>query len=260
MIIIEFAVNDEYDSISLESIEGLVRQCLLFDDKVPVLLFFTFNIEGLNIQHLQKSVGFHYQLPMISYRDALWPLIEKGAILWDLISADVVHPNDTGHRLCAYFLYHFIQQTYIIKEANNDSNIAMPLFLFSDTYESADIYSSRDSILDITVKTGWVPINNKRNRIGFSTNQSGSILEMRSFCREVTLGVISGEQLNSKIQIKVDGVIHDTISNFSKAIPNTAYVKFTRLFSYPKKSSHFIEINALDNDLFCIEYILYAGL
>ncbi len=85
MIIVEFAVNEIYPTDSA-AYEGLIRQCLKNTD-VPVILFFTTNNTGSNANQLvQSRIGAHYNLPMISYHDLIWPYVSAGEIPWDSLS------------------------------------------------------------------------------------------------------------------------------------------------------------------------------
>ena len=60
--------------------------------------------DGGNAQEWQGKVGRHYDLPMVSFRDALWPEIKEGRLKWNDVESDVVHPNDRGHDYCARFI------------------------------------------------------------------------------------------------------------------------------------------------------------
>ena len=112
LIVIEFAVNDAImgDELSIKScMEGLVRRCFSYNNDVPVLLLFMPGTNGGNVENLHIDVGSYYDLPMISDRDAVWPLIESNAVSQGALYADDIHPNDNGHRICAYLLYSFVK-------------------------------------------------------------------------------------------------------------------------------------------------------
>lgn len=55
-------------------------------------------------------VGRHYALPMLSFRDAVWPQIEAGHLAWRDVIADTVHPNDLGHRQAAQLCTSFFDR------------------------------------------------------------------------------------------------------------------------------------------------------
>lgn len=72
-VVVEFAVNDSNNQRAAESLEGLVRQILNQPNHPAVILLFMMHKNGSNAQEWHSKVGRHYDLPMISYRDALWP-------------------------------------------------------------------------------------------------------------------------------------------------------------------------------------------
>ena len=96
-VVIEYAVNDGNSQASAESLEGLVRQVLKQPNQPAVVLLFMMNHSGNNAQEWHGKIGEHYGLPMLSFRDALWPEIQAGRLKWDEVEADMVHPNDRGH-------------------------------------------------------------------------------------------------------------------------------------------------------------------
>jgi len=97
-VVVEYAANDPNTEAAAESMEGLVRQILKQPNSPAVVLLFTMHQGGGNAQEWHSKVGRHYGLPMVSYRDALWPEIQAGRMKWEDVEADVVHPNDRGHK------------------------------------------------------------------------------------------------------------------------------------------------------------------
>ena len=96
-VIVEYAVNDPNTKDSAETLEGLVRQILKQPNQPAVVLLFMMSQGGNNAQEWHGKVGAHYGLPVVSFRDGLWPEIKAGRLKWDVVMADVVHPNDLGH-------------------------------------------------------------------------------------------------------------------------------------------------------------------
>jgi lysophospholipase L1-like esterase len=101
-VVIEFAVNDNWTDG--EAFEGLVRQILAQPNQPAVLLLFMMWKNGGNDQEMQARVGAHYHLPMVSFRDALWPEMAAGRLKWSDYIVDSVHPNDAGHAAAASFI------------------------------------------------------------------------------------------------------------------------------------------------------------
>lgn len=102
LVVIEFAVNDNWTDG--EAYEGLVRQVLAEPNQPAVILLFMMWERGGNDQEMQAKVGMHYHLPMVSFRDAMWPEMAAGRLKWSDYIVDTVHPNDAGHAAAARFL------------------------------------------------------------------------------------------------------------------------------------------------------------
>jgi lysophospholipase L1-like esterase len=102
LVVIEFAVNDNWTDG--EAYEGLVRQILAQPNQPAVILLFMMWERGGNDQEMQAKVGVHYHLPMVSFRDAMWPEMAAARIKWSDYIVDTVHPNNAGHAAAARFL------------------------------------------------------------------------------------------------------------------------------------------------------------
>jgi lysophospholipase L1-like esterase len=139
-VIVEYAVNDPNTKDSAETLEGLVRQILTQPNQPAVLLLFMMSQGGNNAQEWHSKVGTHYGLPMVSFRDGLWPEIKAGRLKWDAVMADVVHPNDLGHACAAGFV------TSLLEHVSQVSATIKPLSapLFSDLYEHVMLLEAAD--------------------------------------------------------------------------------------------------------------------
>lgn len=102
LVILEFAVNDKDESIWASSYEGTVRQILA--QRCPLILLFMTHNHLRNCQRFQEVIGRHYDLPMVSYRDAVMPELMNGSLHWDKLSPDEVHPNPTAHSFAGKLL------------------------------------------------------------------------------------------------------------------------------------------------------------
>jgi lysophospholipase L1-like esterase len=148
-VVVEYAVNDPNTKDSAETLEGLVRQILRQPNQPAVVLLFMMSQGGNNAQEWHSKVGAHYGLPMISFRDALWPEIKAGRLKWDAVMADVVHPNDLGHECAAGFI------TSLLEHVSQESAVVKPLPapLFTDLYEHVALREATD--LKPLKKEGW---------------------------------------------------------------------------------------------------------
>ncbi|HOX39806.1 MAG TPA: SGNH/GDSL hydrolase family protein [Candidatus Brocadiia bacterium] len=155
LVMVEFGVNDGNDRNHAETFEGLIRQVLRQTGQPAAMLLFTMHRNGVNAQEWQTKIGFHYGLPMASFRDGVWPEIEAGRMKWEDVEADEVHPNDRGHRYCADFLIQILGKT--LSGLPPDGQIAkpsaMPHPLISDVFERAGMFAGEN--LKPIVNEGW---------------------------------------------------------------------------------------------------------
>ena len=97
VVIVEFSVNDTDRVMNKYSYDSLVRKILSCDSNPAVILLFTTMEDGTSLQDVHKEIGTAYDLPMISYHDAVYPEVAAGTLNWKDISPDNIHPNDAGH-------------------------------------------------------------------------------------------------------------------------------------------------------------------
>ena len=188
MVVIEFAVNDDPadPAGAAAAIEGLIRRSLQ-DPDVPVLLFQTMNSNGDTlIQGVHARIARHYSLPVISYRDACWPLIEAGILPWSELEADNLHPNDKGHLVGGYLLYDFLKRAAFAIDSSPDGPVAIPPFLASDLYQHAGILASGTALLEVRERQGWDLAGDGKQRYSFRSHAKGDRLVVRTRAREAT--------------------------------------------------------------------------
>jgi len=154
-VVVEYGVNDPNSEFAAETLEGLVRQILKLPNQPGVALLFTMNRAGGNAQEWHSKIGRHYALPMVSFRDALWPEIEAERIKWEDVEGDEVHPNDRGHKYCADFVTAALAT--ILAKMPEDAKLPaikpMPAPLISDVFEYATLFNQ--TAIAPTTNEGW---------------------------------------------------------------------------------------------------------
>ncbi|MBR6872621.1 MAG: SGNH/GDSL hydrolase family protein [Ruminococcus sp.] len=105
---VEFAVNDSSDEDCQAAYESIVRD--LTENGVAVVLLFSVTEADYSAQDYMKKIGQYYNLPMISYCDALRYMFENGRMTWKDFSDDQSHPNEAGHALVAEMIDYFFEQ------------------------------------------------------------------------------------------------------------------------------------------------------
>ena len=103
VVVIEFAVNDAGDETNGVCYESLALMAMEGPGNPAVVLLFSVFMDDYNLQDNLSRVGFHYDLPMVSIKNAVTPnfyedtpVITKRQYFYDLF-----HPSNDGHRIMA---------------------------------------------------------------------------------------------------------------------------------------------------------------
>lgn len=182
LVIVEYAVNDSTGSMMDDCYEGVLRQLLKSSENRAVIELFFMHKDGTSAQAGQVELGRHYGLPMISFRDAVWPELQAGAIKWETIYADVVHPNDAGHDIASDLLRGFLASSLaqLPKDDRALPGIApVPAPLKGDTYERCVLLRATD--FKPVSSNGWTCVRSSVWECGsaggrFEYEVSGQIL------------------------------------------------------------------------------------
>lgn len=199
-VVVEYAVNDPNALSAAETLEGLVRQILASPKQPAVALLFMMNQQGANAQEWLAKVGRHYRLPMVSYRDALWPEITAGRMQWSDISPDAVHPNDRGHAYASRFVISILEKALAaLPKGNEQSAIgSIPAPIFTDLYQHTALFEAE--ALQPVSNAGWSYDPNARC---WKSSRPGSVVEFELEGRDVFTmhWVIRGPMGRAKVTI-----------------------------------------------------------
>lgn len=185
VVIVEFSVNDTDKTMNKYSYDSLVRKILSHESAPAVILLFTTMDNGTSLQDVHKEVGKAYDLPMISYHDAVYPEVEAGTLAWGDISPDNIHPNDAGHDIIGQILSRYLDGVY-----DDRANAAEPASFTAEGY-TKDYYANAkllgsDDITAVSAENFDVSGNNVYTQFpdNWSTAGGGSItfdVECRNF-------------------------------------------------------------------------------
>mgnify|MGYP004605420229 CR=1 FL=1 len=150
VVIVEFSVNDTDAALNLQTYDSLVRKILQAENHPAVILLFTTQEDGTSLQDTHMQIGSAYNLPMISYKNAVLPEIEAGKFTWKDISPDNIHPNSVGHGIIGELLWSYFNSVYAKLDQIDTSDLT-----FKATPVTKDLYA-KGQLLDsktLTPKT-----------------------------------------------------------------------------------------------------------
>lgn len=138
IIFVDAAVNDDEDYSCKVAYESEIRKLLSSKSKPAVIeVFMTMNT-GFNVQDQQIAVGGRYNVPMISFRDAIKVEVENNKMKYADLLTDEVHPNDDGHYIISQLLINFINSVY-----ENDYKKDEEINIIDNTLETPCVFEDR---------------------------------------------------------------------------------------------------------------------
>lgn len=144
IVIVEFSVNDTDKVMNKYSYDSLVRKILSAENEPAVILLFTTQENGTSLQDVHKEIGAAYDLPMISYRDAVYPEVEAGTLKWTDISPDNIHPNDAGHDIIGQILGRYLDGVYENASSAEEPAPFTAESVTNDYYKNARLLNAAD--------------------------------------------------------------------------------------------------------------------
>ncbi len=196
-VIVEYACNDGNSPACAETLEGLVRQVLKQPHAPAVMILFMTKRTGDNTQEQHARVGAHYHLPMVSFRDGLWPQVKAGELNMDDFLADEVHPNDFGHAATANCVTHLLKAARSASPTN-DRTGPLPTPLTTDAFEHTALQEAVD--LKPVAGQGWTF---RADLKAWHAEQPGSTLEFSVKGRSILFmsHVIRGAMGRARVQV-----------------------------------------------------------
>ncbi|OXS59202.1 hypothetical protein B1A99_11250 [Cohnella sp. CIP 111063] len=111
LLFVEFAVNDwDYGAnvreAALRGMEGIVRQCRRLMPRADIVFVYAASDRNIS-EELPLTIAAHeevasrYGIPSVNLAFRVRTLAEAGAIRWEELAPDRIHPNDQGYALYA---------------------------------------------------------------------------------------------------------------------------------------------------------------
>ncbi|MBR4622887.1 MAG: SGNH/GDSL hydrolase family protein [Ruminococcus sp.] len=190
IIVIEFINDAGGGDFYKAAMESLVRKCLAYETK-PAVILLEMSLEGgSNAQEAHAAVGEKYNVPVLSYHDAVNPEIEAGNLTFtsskrkpsdtDGISSDGTHPNDCGHTMVFEILSNFISG--VMDKLDTIDTTDVPAFdpdsesIAGDIYKNAKVSDSSTGDVEVNMGDNFTDTTTPWNfQNGWSTGKGGTI-------------------------------------------------------------------------------------
>ena len=242
-MVVEFACNDDGSVASQEAYEGVVRRLLKKD--IAVLLLFMSTSSYTNVQDQHIPVGKNYDLPMVSFRDAMKymqsePLRYGKKTVKDYL-ADDVHPNDAGHKMAADLVGWQLEKIYLSLNSIGKTAPALQAAVTKNRLENAVLFNASSKPAEAD---GWSvqTCSAFRSWKGWSPSRAGATLKIESNCSIISMFFVKqGGNVGGRAKVYVDG---KAVATLEGDMPNTAgAVTATQVvFNETVAKDHTIEI------------------
>lgn len=164
IVFVDAAVNDHEGYSCKVAYESLIRKLLSSKSKPAVVEVFMTMDTGFNVQEQQVEIGQRYNVPMISFRDAVKVEVDKNKIKFSDLLTDEVHPNDAGHHIISQLLINLIEDVY-----KNDYIEGEEIKIIDNTLETQCVFGDR--YIDGTILNNLKII--PKQMIGFKNYDEG---------------------------------------------------------------------------------------
>lgn len=250
LVFVDFSVNDttEHTQRNIESYDGVLRKLWLSESAPAIVTIAMTQEDGTSFQEQHSAVCAAYDIPMISYKNAILDVIDNGHIVWKDISDDNIHPNIPGHAVLTELITSYLQD--VIDELDTidtEKESDFSTVYASDKYSSAAlIVPENDTPANAT---GWdTKLDTFGNFGGYWQVRSadGTFEGMEPLKFEVeakSIGVFYGKLTNkgATFDVIVDGEIAKTIdSDFSGGWGS--YVEAEAVIDFDEYGAHTVEI------------------
>ncbi|HEX2927309.1 MAG TPA: SGNH/GDSL hydrolase family protein [Ruminiclostridium sp.] len=240
IIFVEFAVNDRKEKTSMVAFESLLIRLMGLDTEPAVVLVFMVSEGGYSCQNEMVQIGMHYELPMISVKDAIVLEFAEGRMEWKDYSNDYIHPHETGHQLITELIIHYFDT---VGNKAPDPVYTLPA---STVYgnDFAELIMQDNTNAPVTAFGGFVPdttISQFPNGWTHKAGTAGESFIMELQCRNLFL--LYKESKNTETgsaDIYLDDIFVSAVNGYNSSGWNNPVVKL--IFSYEISAMHRIEI------------------
>lgn len=252
IIFIEF-INDVDNDFYKSTMDSLVRKCLSQPNNPAVIMIEMTMEDGTCPQNVHTEIGLKYDIPIISYHDAVLPEVEAGNIAWKDISPDNIHPNDVGHKMLGDMIVRFM--TEIIDDLDNldteakpfDESIESPT---GDKYKDAVLADKNSELVNCTDAGGFTEDTSPWNfKDGWAAPEGGTATFELEFQNLGILYWMTTDGKSGTASVTIDGVeCAELNADFTGGWGD--YAKNNELVSFDEKGKHTVTVTVPEGQKF----------
>lgn len=254
IIIIEY-INDEASVTYKETMDSLVRKALALPNNPAVIIMMPSTDGAYAPQDIHLEVAQHYEVPFISFHDAVQPEIKAGSFAWSDISPDTVHPNDAGHAMMAQMVQQLMQYTMDNMDTIGTEVTAFDASMKSltgDKYANAGLYdrkytSDKVKVVDegaFTIKSSkqWPYINDYATYTGGSCTFEITAKNIGFAYYKTTSGrcSVATVEVDGEVVAQIDG-------NFPGGWGN--YTEIASFYTSDEEATHTVKITVPEGEI-----------
>lgn len=267
IVIIEFAVNDAGDETQGDCYESLVLKSLATDNHPAVILLFSVFPSDWNLQDRLAPIGYHYNLPMVSVKDAVVNQFYQSKTDGNIISKrqffyDIYHPTNDGHTIMADCLINVFEKVDQSAEDFENINILKEPII-GNSFTNVRLLDRKDGYKYAAIKEGsFIECDTDLQMVEMDDNPFGSpqlpynwmkssqsgneSFKMTLQCKSLLLIFKdSGDSEFGKVVVYIDGEYART---FDPHKNNWTHCNTVILINDAQCKSHSIEIKMVEED------------
>lgn len=256
VVFVEFSVNDTTENTrrDVDSYDSLLRKIWNSESKPAIVCIGMTQENGTSVQNYHYDIAKSYDLPFISYRNAILDVIKNGHIKWTDISDDNIHPNTVGHKVLTEIITHYLAKVNSEKDTAEGEESNFSTAYSSDKYANAVTYTPANieavdetNTFEAHADSVW------SNMTGYwGIRQKGGFNGARLVFKDVeakNIGILYGRMTGGGtiLDVYVDGVLAKSVdTRFPGGWGNYAEAAF--IASFEQSSKHTIEIVPRDEE------------
>lgn len=263
IVFVDFSVNDTTERTELNKLtyESLMRKLWSAESSPAIVTIAMTQDDGTSFQDYHGEIVKRYDLPMISYKDAILDIIDKGYIKWTDISDDNIHPNVPGHALLTDLITDYLRS--VIDDLDNISGEESD---FSQPAESGEKYLNAKLLTPADtepVSLGAFAVREAAfggfNGSWMLKSSDGQLTEEDGIEFKVTaknIGILYGKTISNSVKadVYIDGELVTTLdTDFSGGWGN--YAEFAELSAFSEEGEHTLKIVPRSKDGAAAMYI-----